>query len=181
MPLEEFILLGDAVWLDFVNTAGGRTPDPPDLLPDADAYARWAALQHLDVSGDAIPFARVLQFRDRLGELAAALHEGRQPPGGAIATLNQQLARSAGIHQLTRIGGEWRLRFAPSRPLAALEAIARSAAGTLAEARTAVRRCAGETCSLYFADESPTGSRRWCDPEACGHYVRVERRRGLRG
>lgn len=181
MPLEEFILLGDALWLDFVNSAGGRTPDPPDLFPDADAYARWAALQHLDTAGDAVPFARILQFRARLTELAAALHEGRQAPGGAVAALNEQLGRSTGSHQLTRVGGEWRLRFAPTRPLAALEAIARSAAGTLAEARTAVRRCAGESCSLYFTDDSPTGSRRWCDPEACGQNARVERRRGLRG
>ncbi len=181
MPLEEFILLGDALWLDFVNSAGGRTLDPPDLLPDADAYARWAALQHLDVAGDLVPFAKILQFRARLTELAVALHEGRQPPGGAVAALNEQLGRSAGSHQLTRIGGEWRLRFAPARPLAALEAIARSAAGTLAEARTVVRRCAGETCSLYFTDDSPTGSRRLCDPEACGQHVHVERRRGLRG
>jgi len=181
MSLEEFILLGDALWLDFVNSAGGRILDPPDLFPDADAYARWAALQHLDVTGDPVSFARILQFRARLTELAAALHEGRQPPGGAVAALNEQLGRSAGSHQLIRIGGEWRLRFAPARPLAALEAIARSAAGTLAEARTTVRRCSGETCSLYFTDDSPTGSRRWCDPEACGQNARVERRRGLRG
>jgi predicted RNA-binding Zn ribbon-like protein len=181
MSLEEFILLGDALWLDFVNSACGRTLDPPDLFPDADAYTRWAALQHLDITGDSVPFAGILQFRARLTELAAALHEGRQPPGGAVAALNEQLARSAGNHQLTRIGGEWRLRFAPARPLAALEAIARSAAGTLAEARTAVRRCSGDTCSLYFTDDSPTGSRRLCDPEACGQHVQVERRRGLRG
>src|SRR5205823_6024726 len=111
------------------------------------------------------------RFRARLTELAAALHHGRQPPGGAVAMLNEQLGRSAGSHQLTRVGGEWRLRFAPTRPLAALESIARSAAATLAEARTAVRRCAGETCSLYFTDDSPTSSRRWCDPEACGQHV----------
>ena len=42
MEHPEFTLLGDAVWLDFVNTARGRTADPPDLLPDAAAFARWA-------------------------------------------------------------------------------------------------------------------------------------------
>jgi predicted RNA-binding Zn ribbon-like protein len=181
MSVDAFILLGDALWLDFVNTARGRTNSPPDLLPDAQAYADWCALQHLDGPADATGFARVIAFRDRLSELAEALHEVRQPPGGVIAALNEQLARSTGTRQLTRVGGEWRLRFAPARPLAALEAIARSAATTLADTATAVRRCAGETCSLLFTDDSVAGSRRWCDASACGLNVRVERRRGLRG
>ena len=37
MALEEFILLGDALWLDFVNSARGRIASPPDLLPDSTA------------------------------------------------------------------------------------------------------------------------------------------------
>ena len=180
MPLEPFILLGDALWLDFVNTARGRSALPPDLLPDADAYAEWCALQRVDIAGDPTPFPRVIHMRDRLTELADALHDGRQPPGGAIAALNEQLARSTGTQQLTRVSGDWRLRFAPARPLSALEAIARSAAQTLVETGTVVRRCAGESCSLFFTDHSPTGSRRWCDVSACGLNIRVERRRGLR-
>ena len=179
MALDEFTLLGDALWLDFVNSARGRTLSPPDRLPDFSAYARWCALHHLDLAGDRTSMDDVLTLRARLTGLAEALHEGRQPPTGTIAALNEQLARSMGSHQLTRVCGEWRLRFAPVRPLAALEAIARSAAATLAEAGTAVRRCAGETCSLFFTDESPTGSRRWCVAALCGRDARVERRRGL--
>jgi predicted RNA-binding Zn ribbon-like protein len=78
------------------------------------------------------------------------------------------------------VGGEWRLRFAPLRPPAPLEAIARSAAATLADGRMAVRRCSGEGCSLLFTDDSAHGSRRWCDAAECGRDARVERRRGLR-
>jgi predicted RNA-binding Zn ribbon-like protein len=180
MAHEAFILLGDALWLDFVNTARGRTPSPPDLLPDADAYAEWCALQGLDSAEEPTPFPRLLALRARLTELADALHDRRQPPGGAIAALNEQLARGPGSQRLTRVSGDWRLRFAPTRPLPALEAIARSAAQTLVDAGTAVRRCIGESCSLFFTDSSTTGSRRWCDATACGLNVRVERRRGLR-
>lgn len=179
MALDEFTLLGDALWLDFVNSARGRISSPPDRLPDAAAYARWCGLHHLDPTLDPAPLAAVRELRERLTELAEALHDGRHPPAGAIAALNELLGRSTGSHQLTRVGGEWRLRFAPVRPLAALEAIARSAAATLAEARTAVRRCAGQTCSLFFTDDSPTGSRRWCVAAVCGRDARVERRRGL--
>ena len=45
---SEFLLLGDAVWLDFVNSARGRDPSPPDLLPDIAAFGRWARLLRLD-------------------------------------------------------------------------------------------------------------------------------------
>jgi predicted RNA-binding Zn ribbon-like protein len=180
MSLDEFTLLGDALWLDFVNTARGRSPSPPDLLPDTGAFARWCRLLHLEPESEPIPISAVRGLRDRLTALAEALHAGLQAPAAAIAALNDQLARSTGTHQLTRVAGEWRLRFAPGRTPSALEAIARSAAATHTEPRTAVRRCAGEECSLFFADDTPTGSRRWCVPEICGRDVRVERRRGLR-
>lgn len=180
MGPEEFILLGDALWLDFVNSACGRTPSPPDLLPDAAAFARWCALEHLDAAAEPAPFDQVLEFRARLVELAAAMRESRQPPPGAIAALNEQLGRNAGTQRLTRVGGEWQLGFAPTRPPAALEAIARSAAASLADGRSVVRRCAGQPCSLFFIDDSPTESRRWCDVDICGRHAPVERRRGLR-
>lgn len=178
MGHPEFTLLGDAVWLDFINSARGRTPSPPDRLPDAEAYGRWSRAQQLDPDDDA-SFALVRNFREQLTAIAEALHAGLQPPGGAIGALNAQLARCTGSHQLTRIGGGWRLRFAPSRPLRALEAIARSAAATLADPAAVVRRCAGESCSLFFVDGSPAQGRRWCDPVLCGQGARVERRRGL--
>ena len=178
MTHPEFTLLGDAVWLDFVNSSRGRAGSPPDLLPDVEAYHRWARALHLLPDEDG-SFPLVRAFREQLTALAEALHAGLQPPTSAITAINAQLARCAGSHQLTRIGGGWRLRFAPSRSLGALETIARSAAATLSDPATLVRRCAGETCSLFFADDSPAQGRRWCDPALCGQGARVERRRGL--
>jgi predicted RNA-binding Zn ribbon-like protein len=177
MPPEEFILLGDTLWLDFVNTARGRTADPPDRLSDPDAWARWSSLQNVDRTSP-VPFADVLEFRARLTDLAEALHGGRPTASGVIAALNEQLGRSAGRQQLTRVSGDWRLRFAPFRPAAALEAIARSAAETLADPRMAVRCCSAASCSLFFTDDSPNASRRWCDAALCGQHGVVERRRG---
>jgi predicted RNA-binding Zn ribbon-like protein len=178
MTHPEFTLLGDAVWLDFVNSSRGRTPAPPDLLPDAEAYARWSRAQNLEPE-DETSFPLVHAFRDHLTAIAEALHAGQRPPGSAVAAINSHLARCAGNHQLTRVSGGWRLRFAPGRPLRALEAIARSAAATLADPAMSVRRCAGETCSLFFADGTPGRGRLWCDAAVCGQGARVERRRGL--
>lgn len=179
MDHPEFTLLGDAVWLDFVNSALGRTPNPPDLLPDAAAFTRWAVTQRLLQSDRGPPYQAVRELRARLTELAEAFHAGRQPPAGSVAVINELLAGTTGRHRLVRVSGEWRLHFAPARPLSPLEAIARSAAATLADRSVAVRRCAGEGCSLFFIDSSPTRSRRWCSATACGAGLRVERRRGL--
>ena len=179
MLQPEFTLLGDALWLDFVNTGRGRVPSPPDLLPDQAAMVRWAMAQSLHTNGDSPLLGEALRLRERLTLLAEALHGGLQPPAGSITAINEQLGRGDGCHQLTRVGGEWQLRFAPSRRPGVLEAIAQSAATSLADPLRFVRRCAGDGCSLFFADDSPNQSRRWCSATVCGREVRVERRRGL--
>jgi predicted RNA-binding Zn ribbon-like protein len=176
---SEFTLLGDAIWLDFVNTAKGRVPSPPDLLTDQAAMLRWAQAQSLHVDGDLPALHEALQLRERLTALATALDLGLQPPAGSIVAINEQLSRQLGCHQLTRTGGEWQLRFAPARRAPMLQAIAQSAAATLATPLLYVRRCAGEGCSLFFSDDSPTQCRRWCSVAVCGSEVRIERRRGL--
>jgi predicted RNA-binding Zn ribbon-like protein len=180
MPEPEFTLLGDAIWLDFVNTARGRVPSPPDRLCDIDALVRWAAAQSLQpADGEQLCLDKVLTFRERLTLLAEALDSDLQPPAGSITAINELLAGNGGAHQLTRISGEWQLRFAPSRQPSLLQAIARSAAAGLADPLLLVRRCAGESCSLFFSDGSPNQGRRWCNAAVCGRQVKVERRRGL--
>jgi predicted RNA-binding Zn ribbon-like protein len=180
MSESEFTLLGDAVWLDFVNTAQGRAPSPPDLLPDVAAVGRWARAQSLHwVDGNGVSLDEIVTFRGRLIALAEALNADVQPPAGSITAINEQLSRSGGSHQLTRLSGEWQLRFAPTRPPTLLEAIAQSAAAALADPLLFVRRCAGESCSLFFTDNSPSQGRRWCNATVCGRQVKVERRRGL--
>ncbi|HET6796363.1 MAG TPA: CGNR zinc finger domain-containing protein [Gemmatimonadales bacterium] len=176
---HEFTLLGDALWLDFINTARGRSSNPPDLLPDDAAVLRWATSQQLDVNGGAPPVVLLHGFRDRLSALAEALNAGLQPPAGSIAAINQHLAQGEGCHQLTRVSGEWRLRFTPERRPSLLEAIAQSAAASLSDTLRLVRRCAAPTCSLFFIDDSPNQSRLWCSAAVCGCQSQVERRRGL--
>jgi predicted RNA-binding Zn ribbon-like protein len=179
ISLSEFILLGDALWLDFVNTAKGRIPSPPDLLPDEAAMLRWARAQSLHADGDLPCLHEALGLRERLTALAVALDLGLQPPAGSIVAINEQLSRQSGSHQLTRTGGEWQLRFAPERRPPLLQVIAQSAAVTLATPLLNVRRCAGEGCSLFFTDDSPNQTRRWCSMLVCGREVKIERRRGL--
>jgi predicted RNA-binding Zn ribbon-like protein len=175
----EFTLLGDALWLDFINTAQGRGGSPADLLPDAAAFIRWTSAQSMDLNGGPPPLPLALQLRERLTALAEALDAGLQPPPASIIAINEQLALSGGCHQLTRVSGEWQLRFAPERRWGVLQAIAQSAAASLADSLRLIRRCAGEGCSLFFSDDSANQSRRWCSQATCGGQIRVERRRGL--
>src|SRR4026209_914979 len=180
MSESEFILLGDAVWLDFVNTARGRVPSPPDLLPDTEAIGRGARAQSLDWANGTEPsLEEAVAFRRCLTELAEALHADLQPAPASLAAINHHLDRNGGSQQLTRVSGEWQLRFAPVRRPSLLEAIAQSAAAGLADPLLFIRRCAGESCSLFFTDDSPNQSRRWCHAAMCGRQVKVERRRGL--
>jgi predicted RNA-binding Zn ribbon-like protein len=179
MPDPEFTLLGDACWLDFVNTARGRSDPAPDLLPDPAAYHRWTKAEKLVSDVDVIPFAEVLGFRRQLTALAEALAAGRQPPAPAVAAINAVLTREPGHERLVRESGTWHLRFTPERAATAFVTVARSAAASLADPVHLVRRCAGDPCSLFFLDGSPTQSRRWCSPAACGGRGRIERRRGL--
>ena len=180
MLQSEFTLLGDAVWLDFINTGRGRGASPPDLLPDVAALSRWTMAQSLDsIDAEELSFEEVLTFRQCLTALAEALHSTLQPPAGAITAINEQLVRSGGYHQLTRVGGEWQLRFAPVRRPALLQSIAQSAAVGLTDPLLCVRRCAGQACSLFFTDDTPNQGRRWCNAAVCGREAKVERRRGL--
>jgi predicted RNA-binding Zn ribbon-like protein len=179
MPDPEFTLLGDACWLDFVNTARGRAAAPPDRLPDPAAYHRWTKAEKLPSDVETVPFDEILGFRRELTRLAEWLSAGRQAPASAAAAINRRLGAEGGHEQLIRTGGVWQLRFVPARPPSALEAVARSAAVSLTDRIRAVRQCAAAPCSLFFLDGSATQSRRWCSPAVCGGRGRIERRRGL--
>lgn len=177
MPEAEFILLGDALWLDFVNTACGRTAPPPDRLSDAAAYHRWITALQLRTDDHPVPDA--LRVRAALIELAEALATSQPAPAPTIAQLNELLRGSSGSEQLTRVGGAWQIQFAADHAPPALIAIARSAAATLADPLLIVRQCAGADCSLFFTDDSITQGRVCCSREICGSTARIERRRGL--
>lgn len=178
MPDPEFILLGDALWLDFSNTAP-FLPHRHDKLPDAGSYHRWSKAVKLNPEGDS-EFEAVRQFRDSLLTLAQCLDGGRTPSSALIQTINGHLTHVEGTESLLRVGGAWRLRFHPLRPPTPLEAMAASAAATLANPLANVRRCTAPDCGLYFADHTPQQNRRWCSPARCGHRGRVERRRASR-
>lgn len=180
MPDPEFLLLGEPLWLEFVNTAH-LPPAGSEALPDPATYLRWTKAVQLSSAGDAEAHRAALALRERLSSIADALAEGRAAAPSAIEAVNRRLGQLEGREQLVRIGGRWRLRFHPERPPADLEAIALSAAQTLANPLATVRRCPGPDCGLFFLDETDNQSRRVCSRTRCGQQRgRVERRRANR-
>ncbi|MEO8199059.1 MAG: CGNR zinc finger domain-containing protein [Gemmatimonadota bacterium] len=179
MPGSEFVILGDAIWIDFVNTSKGTGP-VLDRLGSMEAYRRWVQVVKLIPDDPQIPFEEIIDFRDRLTALAHAIGSSRQAPAVSIHAINAILAQTTGFHQLTRVQGNWRSVFTPLRPPTALDAVGRSAAATLADVNAVVRQCSGPGCTLYFVDNSPNHSRRWCSSATCGKQMRVDRRRTAR-
>jgi predicted RNA-binding Zn ribbon-like protein len=174
----EFLLLGDALWLEFVNTQPG--PNRRDALPDPQAWLRWTKALRVEPPANAAAWDDARQFRERLGRLAESLAARRNPAPAAVEAVNQRLAGLPGREQLVRVGGSWQVRYVPGRPPGALEAIARSAAETLAAPTAVVRLCANPACGLYLLDTSTGQGRRWCSPRRCGASGRPERRRRSR-
>lgn len=171
----EFVLLGDALWLDFINTRCSREADPPDLLADAREWTRWCGLMQLTTDPASHPAA--LTLRDQLTSIATALATGAPVPSQSLRALNLRLQDVPGRQQLVRVSGRWELPFVPANQPGTLDRIALSAAKTLALPQAEVRICAGPTCSLFLLDQSPQLTRRWCSPTHCGRGMRVERRR----
>lgn len=172
---DDFVLLGDALWLDFLNTSRGRTADVPDLIADPRGWARWCALMQLD--GDPAMYREALELRTHLTRLAAALASGSPVPSKSLGALNARLEAISGHQQLVRVAGRWRLPFVADTSLSTLDRIAMSAAETLAVPQAELRTCSGPTCSLFILDSTPQLTRRWCSPTHCGRGMRVERRR----
>lgn len=179
MADAEFLLLGDALWLDLVNTAT-TPPDWHDGLPDPAALHRWSKAVRVEAASGTGAFADALALRHKLLALAEALAAGRGPTPAAVESLNRVLGAVEGREALVRVSGSWRVRFQAARSPGALEAVAQSAAASLSHPLLVIRRCANPECRLFFGDESPNHSRRWCSPTRCGRRGRVERRRTSR-
>ncbi|MEP7326037.1 MAG: CGNR zinc finger domain-containing protein [Gemmatimonadota bacterium] len=175
----DFVILGDAIWVDFVNTARGTGP-VLDRLRSMEAWKRWIDLEKLPADQGTMELSEILEFRDRLSALAQSLARERQAPSTSIHAINGVLAHTTGYHQLTRVRGTWRSVFTPSHPVTPIDAIARSAAATLSDPAAIVGQCSGAACTLYFIDISANHSRRWCSSTTCGKQHRVERRRTVR-
>lgn len=186
MTSPDFLLLGNLLWLDFVNTEPVRDGQRVDLVRDFGdlvAFLRAASALPPDQgpprTGSAEEKAvlrEALALRAALRAGAERLAEGRTVGEELVQAVNRVLASRPAYRELVREGKRWVSR---SRPVAGsarhlLVPIAESAAWMLEHGDPSlVRRCEGSSCVLLFYDATRNRSRRWCSMEGCGSRAKA--------
>lgn len=195
-----FLLVGNLLWLDFVNTEPMRNGVPHDLLEDFRVLVRWLratgslgepdasrALQQWEGREGAAAFTEARRLRAALRRGAERLAAGEPPGEAMVRAVNRVLAARPACTRLVRRGDRYVTRLEPlsSSAIQLLVPIAESAAWLLEHGDPAlVRRCAGAGCVLHFYDTTKNRSRRWCSMDGCGSRAKAGayyRRRHLGG
>ncbi|KZB88289.1 CGNR zinc finger domain-containing protein [Amycolatopsis regifaucium] len=195
-PLEH---IGGLVCLDFANTVGPRRTRPDkdahDYLSDFASLIEWstdagiiganrAGLLRKRVRRDPEAargtLSRAKQLREAIYAIFAAIAQGDEPPGQALAHLQQAYAEALRHADLvsTPTGLDW--SWSPRGELdCVLWPVARSAVETAINADfDRIKECLGHdgSCGWLFYDTSKNGSRRWCSMSACGTWEKTSRR-----
>jgi predicted RNA-binding Zn ribbon-like protein len=183
-----FLFVGNAIWLDFVNTAlcdGGKNIE---LLTTFDDLLRWSRQANLIDAAQERTFASAIKrTRDRAFEEALALRSdlqkgavdmanGRPPKPALLARINSLLHEHPSALTLTTKAGRWQLSQEPkvAGPQTPAALIAEDFARFLTVFEPALlRKCAGESCQVYFYDTSKNHTRRWCSMEYCGNRAKA--------
>ena len=185
---DGFLLLGNNLALDLLNTRHVQNGETVELLPDFDALLRWFQAAGL------LTVAEVARVRQRWGKSERA-RRTLQATKELRESLRKQVLDWEGGHsvqpsiieELNRLMTEHPMRFrlkavrdalsqemwyAVDQPEDLLSPLAHSAATLFAEAhRNRVRKC--EQCVLHFHDTSKKGTRRWCSMQLCGNRLKV--------
>lgn len=186
---SDFPLVGNLLWLDFVNTEPERDGERVDLLPgfgDLIAWlqaaaglpadeARQAARWEGRAEGQAV-LREALALRAALRDEAERLAEGKSVGQRTVSAINRVLASRPAYRELVREGKRWiaRERSLSSSRHHLLVPIAESAAWLLEHGDPSlVRRCEGSSCVLFFYDTTRNRSRRWCSMEGCGSRAKA--------
>lgn len=178
-------LAGDLA-LDFLNTrvrVGGEVRDL--LLTDEDvlAWLQQAGLPASKMPPQSEPLSLLRAARLLRENIRLLLEKRKAGRRGDPSVLNEFLVHAQSCpeliwdraHSLT-IRRVWQRDGYD----AGLAAIAEAAAALLATADfNLVKRCEGETCILWFLDQTKSHHRRWCSTTICGnrHKVAAYRKR----
>lgn len=197
--------------LDFVNTVGGRVPDPEakcsggfrvlrESLDSYDDLLLWADFASLltgreldrlrelaaeDPRRAAAVHARAVAFREALYRLGAAAVQGRQATACDTSWLDQEWHAARDAQRITVQSGKvtvtWQDEPRLDRLLWPL-ALDAVELFTGSGRLDRLKQCPGESCGWLFLDTSRNGSRQWCDMRDCGNIAKVRRfRQRLRG
>lgn len=197
-PLPAPAFVAGRLWLDFVNTDDARQGQRVDLIATFSAFVDWlAAAQVIDAersvalrrraveqpSGAAAALVEAQRIRAVLRQLA---EHGREPQGvlhreRVVDEINRVLGRSVGTRRVdsTPEGGYVRSFVPVGDAFGGLVIpIVESAVDSLVRGELGkVRRCGDRRCPRHFADDTKSGTRRWCEMKTCGNRAKAKRHR----
>ncbi|MFC4036359.1 CGNR zinc finger domain-containing protein [Streptomyces polygonati] len=171
---------GGRVCLDLVATGA------EEGLPSVGSLRAWVYGAGLVPEGTSVGvadwwLAAFVELRGRLGRMVEAeLAAHRQAPADVDALNAAARPATPAPAAVAGEGGALRRSLAGEpRCEELLAAVARDAVELFTDpvARTQLRRCAGENCTLVYLDTSRGRRRRWCSSEVCGNRERVARHR----
>jgi predicted RNA-binding Zn ribbon-like protein len=178
-------LIAGRLALDFANL----TPEAHDLswrefvaflvnsrVVSEDRGQRLEMLERSEPAAVDGVLLKILQLRECLRAVFAAVEERRDFPKAWVAPINEILRVTEGHDELVPQEGHWRMEYIARESGLEwlLAAIARSAAELIVEGHLApLKRCANRECRLFFYDDSRTRQRRWCSMAVCGNRHKV--------
>jgi predicted RNA-binding Zn ribbon-like protein len=185
---DGFLIVGNHLALDFLNTQPVRDGEAMELLPDFAALLRWfqtaGLLRPRDVAvleqqwGQSAAARRTVEairrFREKLRKEVLEWEQGHVVRRSAIDEVNRLMTAYPMSTRLKTNGKALsaELYFKPQHPEDLFAPLAHAAAMLLANAdRGRVRKC--DQCVLHFVDTSKKGTRRWCSMQLCGNRLKV--------
>jgi len=185
----KFLLVGNHLTLDFVNTKIAENGVPRDLLGGPEDVAAWAvAVRLLDLprakklaklwqgAGNRDEFEEVLRFRKVLHAMVEAIARGESVTNPTLNVINAQLLKLNGHTEVLPSGEGFAKRFVLEihEPSQLLGSVADASSNLLCYGNPAyVKKCENPACVLYFYDGTKNHSRRWCSMKACGNRTKV--------
>lgn len=186
----KFLIIGNNLAVDFVNTEIMREGSPADLLENPADLAAWAsAAQILEIdkakalakdwmenenAGKALK--KITGFRKFLRETIENLAKGANLKLDVLTEINQAMSLKSGFAEIVsgENGFEKRFRAEFYEPHELLAPIAEAFADILCYGNPAfLKKCESGACILYFYDTSKNHSRRWCRMSACGNRAKA--------
>jgi predicted RNA-binding Zn ribbon-like protein len=187
---RHFLFIGNALWVDFVNTQVVEAGRLVDRLCQFDDLVAWLvqaqvidALQAQNISTGwggraeaASTLAQALAFRAQLRRMLERIIASTSVPQAAITAINIWLSRPAGHTEVRRIQGGFARHFQAhfEAPTQLLFPIAESACNLLCSGDLSLlRKCENTACVLFFYDTTKNHRRRWCSMAVCGNRMKV--------
>lgn len=161
--------------LDFLAAVSDRHGQALERWPTPRHLAAWCVAAGLLDRPPAVSPAQLAEakgLRDSVFRVVQAARAGSRPAPADIAAVNEWAARPPLIPKLSADGRSagWH---ADDRVAAVLGAVARDAIDLVTGPVIGrVRECAGDACSMLFADLSRPGKRQWCAMARCGNRAK---------